>query len=213
MQLPVQSSQPQVTHRFSCRRSVVCAALLTLAWLCFGSQHAAAIHDTTASLAPVAVWGDLDGDGRPDDVVIQRHGAMDTVGLLLSASGDSEAPLDVGPGFVALSALDVDGDGDVDLITTTASGAEFWLNDGHGVFTRSDRPASHRLTGIPVTDSGSSNSLVAVCATPSATTVRRVMDPRREPALTVESACVSALSTMSPSASRPRAPPSRSARS
>jgi hypothetical protein len=150
---------------------VVCAALLTLAWLCFGSQHAAAIHDTTASLAPVAVWGDLDGDGRPDDVVIQRHGAMDTVGLLLSASGDSEAPLDVGPGFVALSALDVDGDGDVDLITTTASGAEFWLNDGHG------------------------------------------MDPLREPALTVESACVSALSTMSPSASRPRAPPSRSARS
>ena len=200
-----------MTRWLSPRPSVICAALLAFALVCAGNRRAAQRDAGATRLAPAPTWGDLDGDGHPDEVVIQRHGATDTVGLLLSTAR-TDVSLDVGPGFVAVSALDIDGDGDVDLITTSASGAEFWLNDGHGVFTRSRRPASRTLSAPPMADSGGDASLLAVCTTPSAITVRFVVDSVSDPTRMSEPASEVKVSTPSQSACRPRAPPAPSAR-
>lgn len=210
--LPVQCCEFPVTRWFSCRRSAVCTSLLTLALVCAVNRGAAVFTDAATRPAAIPTWGDLDGDGQPDEVVIQRHGTTDTVGLLLSTAR-TDAFLDVGPGFVAVSAFDVDGDGDLDLVTTSANGAEFWLNDGHGVFTRSRRPSSRRLSALPDTASGGGDSLVAVFATPSTITVPLVMDPVRDPTRIGESVSEFDVSALPPSACRPRAPPPLSRRS
>ena len=83
--------------------------------------------------APHSEWGDLDGDGRPDEVVLQHLGQTSRIAILLTGPRQI-SPLQTDDAAATVIAVDIDGDGDLDLITASPSGSQLWVNDGHGVF-------------------------------------------------------------------------------
>jgi hypothetical protein len=96
--------------------------------------------------------GDVDGDGDLDALVGQKNGAL----LWLNQGGiqDGEqgafarAPQRLATGAVtAVFLADLDGDGDLDAVTATKSGATIWWNDGNGGFTRDRQrfPGTHKV--------------------------------------------------------------------
>jgi hypothetical protein len=85
--------------------------------------------------------GDVDGDGDLDALLGQKNGAvlwLNQGGIQGSAQGTfARAPQGLAAGAVTAAFLaDLDGDGDLDAVTATASGATIWWNDGSGAFTR-----------------------------------------------------------------------------
>ncbi|HTD22619.1 MAG TPA: VCBS repeat-containing protein [Terriglobales bacterium] len=91
---------------------------------------------TGAGAGFVAV-GDLNGDGKPDVVVV--NGSANSVSVLLATGGGSFlAPVNygvgIGPNDVAIA--DVLGNGRLDLVVTNSDGTiDLLINNGSGVFT------------------------------------------------------------------------------
>jgi hypothetical protein len=88
--------------------------------------------------------GDLDGDRRTDVAVAQPQGLVNgayryRVDVQLSADPSTTFDVDsMTSGGLHISARDVDGDYDLDLVITSKFGREpvgVWINDGHGRFT------------------------------------------------------------------------------
>jgi hypothetical protein len=112
---------------------------------------------------PQGAPGDFDGDGRPDEALIQD--GVDGLRVWVRLSGSPGAvPLDAE--VVGVIAADVDHDGDVDLVTAASSGQVVnWLNDGRGRFTRQQALPSDRLSSVVIVDSALENEPVALGAT------------------------------------------------
>ncbi len=101
---------------------------------------------------------DLDGDGLDDLVVVLAGGAGVRVARSLGG-GQFDAPADyplVGVGLFG-GAMDVTGDGDLDVLIGTSTGIEILINDGYGALDDGfflpldlgalSRPTVHDLTG------------------------------------------------------------------
>jgi hypothetical protein len=108
---------------------------------------------TSAWLNQGNATADLDGDGRPDLATARAEGwgqdafnyrievALTTQGGLSSFSVSSEE------GGLRIVPRDVDGDGDLDLVISSARShlpVGVWINDGHGGFTQGDPTAYSR---------------------------------------------------------------------
>jgi hypothetical protein len=87
--------------------------------------------------------GDLDGDRRADSAVAQPQGLVNgayryRVDVHLSADPSTTFDVDsMAGGGLHISAKDVDGDHNLDLVITSTFGREpigVWINDGHGRF-------------------------------------------------------------------------------
>ena len=106
-----------------------------------GSAFAMAIRGT----AGVA---DFDGDSRADVAFARPRGLVNgayqyQIEVLLSAQSRTTFEVESGPagGGLHISARDIDGDRDLDLVITTEFGGEpvgVWINDGHGRFTQAN---------------------------------------------------------------------------
>jgi hypothetical protein len=179
-------------------------AALTVVWT--AECHAVPLAHLASRSAAVTVWGDLDGDGRPDEVVVHGHGGTDTIAFLLS-SARSESWVSVGAELSAVSMVDVDGDGDLDLITTSWAGSELWLNDGHGIFTLSTRSSSRTLSAPEALDPDCADHPFAVFPSPSAFVVRPAAYPASHAVRVRAPADQRRASPLHLSARHPRAPP------
>jgi hypothetical protein len=79
--------------------------------------------------------GDFDGDGRLDVARIQDESSPQ-ISVWLSGNA---SPVRLDAAVTVLVDDDVDDDGDLDLVATTANNdVLIWLNDGHGRFTREE---------------------------------------------------------------------------
>ena len=110
---------------------------------------------------PQGAPGDFDGDGHPDEALIQ-----DGVHLSVRLSGSSGAVLLDGK-VVGVIAADIDHDGYVDLITAAPSGQVVnWLNDGRGRFTRQQPLLSHSLSSGAIVDESLQGTPAAMDSAP-----------------------------------------------
>jgi len=95
--------------------------------------------------------GDFDGDSRTDIAYAKSRGLVNGVyhyqiQVLLSAQPHATFEVESGNngGSLHISARDVDGDRDLDLVITNGFNREpvgVWINDGHGMFTPGDATA------------------------------------------------------------------------
>jgi hypothetical protein len=94
--------------------------------------------------------GDLDGDGRPDLAIVRQKGRS-AGGFryqveinLTTRTSPTCFSVSASEGGLNIIPRDVDGDGDLDLVITSAwslSPVGLWINDGHGGFTQGDPSA------------------------------------------------------------------------
>ena len=94
---------------------------------------------------------DLDGDSRADIAFAKPQGSVNgvyhyQVEVLLSAQPRTTFDVESGPagGGLHITARDVDGDRDLDLVITTEFSRKpvgVWINDGHGRFTQGNTAA------------------------------------------------------------------------
>jgi hypothetical protein len=96
---------------------------------------------------PQRALGDFDGDGHPDVALIQEDGHGRHVSVRLSGL---PGVVTLETAVVSVIAVDIDHDGDVDLIAAAPTGEVVtWLNDGQGRFTL--QAASHTAGLSPAT--------------------------------------------------------------
>jgi hypothetical protein len=111
----------------------VLSALVT-AWvaLSVGAPGAPATDHRVVGVTPGAhVVDDLDGDGRPDRFDVSTGGL-----LLTLSSGGVRIVEDIAATPTRVATLDVDGDGDRDLVATSGAGRlHLWRNDGAAGFS------------------------------------------------------------------------------
>ena len=107
------------------------------------------------------VIGDYDGDGSPDIAYTVRwdgSSSGNAAGILWNVGDGSFVAgelISVGDGPYAIAAGDIDGDGDLDLVTTNyeSQSLSVLVNGGNGVFTRANdliasAPADIRMTDL-----------------------------------------------------------------
>ena len=109
--------------------------------------------DYAVGADPQAVTvADVNGDGRPDIIVANTF--TGTLSLLLGTGGGGFAPATsiplpgVSPSPVSVTAADVNGDGNPDLLVATGTGVQVLLGDGNGGFA----PAVNYPTGFGTDD-------------------------------------------------------------
>jgi hypothetical protein len=146
-------------HRFVRR-----AALTTIAVGCMMMcQSGSPVRADNGPLIRT-VWGDLDGDGRPDQVFIDHHGDVSNIAVFASGLREGQT-LSTDSTTSSVIAVDIDGDGDLDLLAASPNGSELWLNDGHGVFTATRVPSERRLLAPAGIESVAPFRPFAVCTT------------------------------------------------
>jgi hypothetical protein len=145
------------------------AGLILGGTLTLGGARWAAVAKATgftpfvAQALPQGAPGDFDGDGRPDEVLIEDGAGGLHVSVRLSGSPGAVL-LDAK--VVSVIAADIDHDGDVDLVTAAPSGQVVnWLNDGRGRFTRQQALPSDRLSSAVIVDEPLRDTPVALGST------------------------------------------------
>jgi FG-GAP-like repeat len=103
---------------------------------------------TPSSSGTSHLLSDLDGDGRADPVMLHSGGLQPTIELYRSHTQEwAVLPVRAAAGgYGSLSAQDVDGDGDTDLLwhgSQLSHAVMVWLNDGAGRFECLCPPESH----------------------------------------------------------------------
>jgi hypothetical protein len=137
-------------HGLATRRNVLLRTLILLSLLGLTGLSATANPDVQKPLVtpsgpglPFAI-ADFDGDLRPDLASIEAGpnnsgNASYSIQLQLTSSGRQFIQLVAPAGGLSITARDVNGDGSIDLILSTAGFREpvaIFLNDGHGRFSR-----------------------------------------------------------------------------
>jgi hypothetical protein len=116
------------------KRLLAATLFLAVAIVVARSVGPAEIGPAETRLPTAPVWGDLDGDNQPDQLFIEHSGNESLINFLLSGPrAGGRLSLTISASIV--TAADVDGDGDLDLIAASPLGSEVWLNDGSGRFT------------------------------------------------------------------------------
>ena len=134
----------------------VFAALVVFAPLAPGQRliapdpHAASFRLPPAFLRGAGTFGDLDGDQLPDIAVAEPQGFsshLSSYRVAVHLSSNDGSAFEIrsrAPGGLHLTALDVDGDHDLDLVVVTEQGRQavgVWINDGKGSFSEGDASA------------------------------------------------------------------------
>ena len=117
------------------RVSRLLLGIVILTGTCWASVGRAprAFTPYTPRALPQRAQGDFDGDGRPDVALIETGAGSSHVSIRLSGSSDV---VNLSATVGSLIAVDIDGDGDLDLVAAAPSGQVMaWLNDGYGHFT------------------------------------------------------------------------------
>lgn len=149
-------------------RRFVYPAVIAMAVTCVLTWRPAYFAAAAARPCLRSVWGDLDGDGRPDEVFIGHRGDTSSIEVLESGPRGGQT-LSTDSATSSVIVVDIDGDGDLDVITASPAGSELWLNDGHGVFTPTRVPSQRSVSAPAAIDSAVLASLVAVTASPLGT--------------------------------------------
>jgi len=114
---------------------------------------------------PERAVADFDGDGEPD--VAQISAPASGLSQISVGLSGSDGPVSLDATAAAVIGGDVDHDGDLDLLATTASGAVVvWLNDGHGRFTREEPSSSRSFSDSPAVSTDRGAVLVATVMAP-----------------------------------------------
>src|ERR1700682_5063226 len=112
---------------------------------------------------PQGAPGDFDGDGRPDEALIQD--GVDGFHVSVRLSGSPGAVL-LDADVVGVIAADIDHDGDVDLVTAAPTGQVVnWINDGRGRFTRQQALPSDSLSSVMIVGDSPRDEPVALGGT------------------------------------------------
>jgi hypothetical protein len=153
-------------HSVATRRNVLLRTLILLSLLCLTGLTAAASPDVQKPLVtpsgpglPFAI-ADFDGDLLPDLASIEAGpnnsgNASYSIQIQLTSAGRQFIQLVAPAGGLSITARDVNGDGTIDLILTTAWFREpvaIFLNDGHGRFSRVELSAYPEAFSTPTTD-------------------------------------------------------------
>lgn len=111
-------------------------------------SHASRVAGLAAAIRGAAGVADFDGDSRTDIAFAKPRGLVNgmyhyEVEVLLSAQPRTTFEVESGPagGGLHITARDIDGDRDLDLVITNEFSGEpvgVWINDGHGGFTPGD---------------------------------------------------------------------------
>jgi hypothetical protein len=123
-----------------------------MAFLTVPCLHAEARDGALLSSLPVGLhdsfaFADLDGDRHADMAIAHPRGRVDgayryQIEIVLSAQPYGAFEIESGPvAGLRITARDVDGDHDLDLVITDAFTREtvgVWINDGNGQFTRAE---------------------------------------------------------------------------
>jgi hypothetical protein len=139
------------------RAALILCALWGLSAACLASEalspSALPLETTPLLWDQGGVIADLDGDGRPDFAIVRAEG-WDSKGLryrielqLTTGVSPSSFSVSAEKGGLRIVPRDVDGDGDLDLVVTSAwsfTPVGVWINDGHGGFTQGDLTAYSR---------------------------------------------------------------------
>jgi hypothetical protein len=148
-----------VAHQFANFRWIVLALWALWAFSAACLALATPTLSTSQLLATPPLWdqgvaiADLDGDGRPDLAIVRaeswRSNAFQyRIELALTTRvGPSSFSVSAKDGGLRIVPHDVDGDGDLDLVITSAwslAPVGVWINDAHGGFTQGDPTAYPR---------------------------------------------------------------------
>lgn len=113
--------------------------------LCFGGNEAFVFGQDPQSLT----IADLDGDGDGDLIAANPPMFMSSLTVRLNQGDGTFAPASTYPTAplpASIAAADLDGDGDLDLVTTPGSGVSVLLNQGNGTFAA---PVTYSALGRP----------------------------------------------------------------
>lgn len=141
---------------------------------------------TSGTAAGVRAWyatGDIDGDGWSDLVAAVRHDSLSSTRSWIDPVPDGVPPAMLAPSVTSLTVIDIDGDGDLDAITTSdhANAVSVLSGNGDGTFgARSDWLAGPGATELAAGDFDAdmdADIVVACAASHSVVWVENVLGP------------------------------------